>query len=673
MAAIADEHLPVIVEEKLTAIKLEQGQSLIVAGNQNAWLKIERYFSEPLAQVKAPEVEKEEALIKAPPAVLTRFYNNNDGEKLPSDARLAIYLPVTEQKPKPEIAAPTLKVETPQQKVEVKNITGEIDLKKHEEFIAGVPSIPAKSIINQANSQPEHQASVPQPEHKTEPAIDRQSPSIEVAQKNNKSLEPNSTNQPEALATIKGQIEFSGGLAYTGSSTKLVVYHAYGGEMSEGQVELPEGRFTVNYPAERPGTVIVQLINENGYTLGRGEYSLVQSEEFAKGDVQADFVKIVVEPLESSVRGILISGYSYGNSIIPARGEVFGPASNREQSDRSGRFRFQRLSHQSQMVMEAYAPEHLTSRMLADSAQVNTIEIYSNKMIESLFQLNGIEPNSGKGVIFGKISRNKKGLKNVSVTLIGGRGTGPIYFNEILIPDKNLKATSEAGYFAFLNVDPGVSVVTAKLGERELPSTVLSVAEGAVSPTHIKMKQINMVGSLFDGATGAPISGEMTVLGTKQLIKISSNGFGAKFPHSDGLIFAELRAGENMMPARTVFNRSRAQQAHAFTVSRDWLKSRIGQAKLQTGIVLGLVAGGPFKVSVESPDRQLIEANVNYFNTQGESSIDPDDSSVGFSIQGLNSGLYQINIQNPSGDIVATRLALVEDGYLSTLTADLVP
>jgi hypothetical protein len=480
---------------------------------------------------------------------------------------------------------------------------------------------------------------------------------------------------------ISGQVELAGGLAVTGYSTKLNIQWKTGSLKRDALVDYSTGKFLVDVPTLEGGKLFATLVDDSGSVLGQGDFDLNGLTQNSEKTLEG--VKILIEPKESLIKGRIYSAYSYGDVVIPVKnGELFAPGSTRELADNKGFYRMSGLSGDSTFILDAYAPDHWGTRVIAEGTGKPQIPAFSNKMLESFLDLVGQSANNTElGIIWGEVKHRGKPKAGVKVTLSTTNMVGPIYFNALRLPDLKQKETSDNGLFAFIKVKPGLHVVMAQFQNRELPSSVVSVGAGLVSHVPLALKKTRLKGRVFDPMAQKYIGATVSVVGSSRIGQASPAGFEMEIPSSDSILFVEANAGKEYVVSREAVPRSGSKNIELYAFKRAWLDEQLHVAGVKQadgkGILIGFIKGPEFHVTLESEsDPKYSEQNVFYFDSEGKVEPGRLEGVAGggaFMMTNLKPGLHTLIVSSPGGEITTSRIVVSEAGVVNVLSMPLRP
>jgi hypothetical protein len=733
MAILEDERLTNVPMEPLQEIKRTKGSSIIVAGQSSAWPRLKYYsriFEKRMRLKALNQIAKKtnHSISKMSDVInLVKFFPSDD-QKIPKVYAVSFTNParknsgrsvknVREDVERP-LVAPSVPRSLP---------TGE-DAPPSKNYVAPAmvavtvrpaleadPSVEPKKIVTPAivpvaaegyvlSSKRNNSANVASAAHAAPPVSQGPlaAPPIPPAQKvafqppvappgNGDTVitdrKPAAAPLSEDLYKISGQIELSGGLVATGSSTKVDIQWHSGSQTRVGVIDYSTGQFLVEVPSLNAGKIAARLLDETGSVLGTGEYELEgQNDPTLHMSLQSvQGVTILIEPEDVEIRGQVVSAYNVGQVIVPILGaEVFGPNQVQDVAEKNGTYNLTGLGPSSNFVLEAYAQEHWGTRIFSSAKRQMHIPVFANKMMDSFFSLVGVQQDGADyGVVWGVVKRKGNPISGVQVKLVGTENIQPVYFNELRIPDLHLRATSTNGLYAFTKIKPGINIVNAKLGAQELPSTVVSVSASRVSYSEISFKSLNVEGSVFDPVANSKIDSSVSVVGASNSAVSGGQGFNFKVPSSDSVVIVEAQPSDEYYKSRAVISRPEAKGLQINAFRKDWLKEKLRKVNVtlkdSDSVLIGTVKGPGYHAQLDDPidpgtTLEKAEPQVFYFNEKGDldpTLLDAGQNGGSFVMVNLKPGLHTLIIQSDSGESSTARLFASDPGVASVVSLTL--
>lgn len=672
IAALEDERLPrIVLEPKVTHPKNSKAVKL-VAGKKSAWPRLKKYSR---------------TFNRRYPRLLVPHKSTNRITKGP--ARLIVVKPVKEIraryvagmriiKPQPKRYVP------PSKAVTVAQIQKEID--KGSIFDTSLKSypliahyVPNKKPVTKDVKTPRVVLPVPtrtavrqpKPIVPTPPSPQAPSTPMKTA-----SLLPKASSQDLDPYEIQGQIELTDGLAVTGHLNSLIVRWHSGDEYRDAHVDFNTGEFKVKVPTLGVGTIQAKLMKDKSHILGVGYVDLELIPK-PTGLIQTG-VPLTLEPLKGFIQGRVVSAYSSKYSTIPVvSAKIMGPVGVQEASDRQGHFAISTVSKESTLLLDAYSGAGWGTRVLASGDEHLSIPVFPNGMIESLLDILGQRSGAtAQGIIWGRVTKDGRPLEGVEVSLSTDQAHGPVYFSAH-IPNRQSVVTSSDGLFAFVKVQPGLHVIYSRKNGKELPSSVVSVSATKVSFAKIEDTSIRATGHLYNIASNRPVSGRVSIVGVDGETTDFGQGFKLQIPFSDPMMFLDATPHDaNLSASRVVVSRKELRNAVPVPIfSKNWIGNIIQSSYVShskgRGLIVGYVKGPAFTVHLEGGfDSDIKDQYVHYLGDDLE--IEPERVSGmsgggGFIISNVTPGLHSVVISSIDGELVTTRLVVVEPEIVSAI------
>lgn len=447
---------------------------------------------------------------------------------------------------------------------------------------------------------------------------------------------------------LNGLVELTKGLAVT-DRHKLKVSLAFAShEIEQATVDLSTGTYSIKRPQDDSGMLVAELVDPHGRLIGKGESHI---SEVLKDPTR----RLYVTPIFGALFGSLNDVYQ---KPTPGADIRFTNTDVRTKSDKAGKYKFESVMADSQVILSTSKEGYWGSRLVAETASPLDINLFPNRMIEALHELVGVEVDINKGIIWGKVESGGRPTAGATVEMSDANSIGPIYFNQLMLPDKNLKQTSANGLFAYLKVYPGVHAIkTINMG-REYPSRIVSVDSANVSS--IRIESLSTAAGrilVYDALDGEPLEASVRIAGTEKEAMTNEGQIGVRYYKGSDLMFVEADAGATHYVGRITVPRV----ANVFKmpmIRKAWLNELSGQARVSrhpsAGVVVGFVQGEDFTIGLPS---HLVSAEVLYFDSMGRfSGRQTGQSGGGFVIFNVEAGLQQISVLPLDGEGFASKV-----------------
>lgn len=447
---------------------------------------------------------------------------------------------------------------------------------------------------------------------------------------------------------LQGTIELAGGLAVTDRMSIIVGRHEEGQIQDYGTVDIGAGFYEVKVQ-RRAGMIVAKLVDDKDQLVGEGFYTI------NAGDVANQ--KIVIHPVKS-LAGIgayqqppsndsltrggskppvfaqnnLGSGYFQERSPLPNEEKSYTRSTGLGKSDGQ-------THPNSFALLRSAAKDYFQTNQIVRIKDKIENTLYPQSMIDALrkivaeqrtselqFQNLGEMNLDEMTVIYGKVMDEGKPSSGVNVSIERFPDMVPIYFNALMIPDKELKSTSANGYFAFLGPPEGMQSLVARRGTAYISHVNVYAETGAVSQADIQMtlaiSETNIVA--FDAFTGIVQQMKVSLQSLSQDVETSEENNNVLLPSVNRLSFAHTERTPIYFPSTFVYNDKQAL-IHLPLLQTEWLNSmnikvyeKSGQQVSPLfGFIVGFVQDDDFIVEVMGYKSEQ-KTQVIYFDSTGE-------------------------------------------------------
>lgn len=481
--------------------------------------------------------------------------------------------------------------------------------------------------------------------------------------------------------TLNGQLEITGGLAFT-SDTYISLSRVSGGvQKEEGKIWVRDGSFEI-WIKEPSGYLVAELRAKSGELLGRGEYDLFKMPQPKDHQAQVSQVRIQIEPAVTGIEVDAISAHSFGyNRIEVEDAEVHIDALNETLvKDERGRFIDQDILPTSSYILRGQAKNHWGSLAIGLSETTYDVRLFPNSTMEALLNLAQeqlglpVMATQNQGVIWGRVTKNGQPVRGATVELAGGYSTEPIYFNALYLPDRSLKQTSSNGLFAYVLVPPGIHSVRAQHQGRYFPARVLPTQSRHVSYTSLEMNEMRTANikiyDALDPSRKLPAVIDVMGLETQYEIEGEAN---IQYSSGSGLMMIEASSSERYEPIRIQVSRH-TKQFNFPMVRKDWLASLVTTRRINLspdrGTIIGFVEGNNYKVFLDK-GVQVRPENVVYFDAEGRVLTSKTGvAGGGFAIFNVPPGYRSVHVVPENSRKLMSRVLVAESEVVNVLSAD---
>ncbi len=431
--------------------------------------------------------------------------------------------------------------------------------------------------------------------------------------------------------TFTGPVEISGGLAFTNDTIiELRRLDENGIAQEAGKFHLRDGTYEITLQ-ETTGSIEAQLLSSTGKILGRGLLRISDVNSSLIKSQQVDGISILIKPHVDGISGQVLSAYSFGDVEKPvekAQVELDSLGWN-EKTDSSGHFEFRDIANGSSVLIRAQSRGFLPTQQIVVAGSEAKFLAFPEKMISAFWDLvadlarkKGIK--EGGNIIWGRVTIDSKPISGVVIESENAPGFKPIYFNKLLIPDPELKATSENGLFAFVNLEPGFhSLIAIKEGHYFSHGNIL-VEEGSIALANLlQSSKIDPVDvKVFDAIGGSPASAELVLQSLEEPHRVMTTGISKVFlPRVDRLSFLKAIPQEEGFEESFHVYLDSSQFLHVPLIRTEWLKNMKATAKIDDsadgGVIVGFVQNQEFDVYLAGHEDYRTD-NIVYFDHLGQ-------------------------------------------------------
>ncbi|WP_291515921.1 hypothetical protein [Bdellovibrio sp. ArHS] len=476
---------------------------------------------------------------------------------------------------------------------------------------------------------------------------------------------------------IQGPLEITGGLAVTNEHHIEIRRNDEGVLKELGRVDLRQGLYNIEVE-NKTGTVVARLVDKEGKTLGEGSFRLNRVAAADAGTLQGPKLKIEPHP---DFAGIITSAYNpKPNDVAPAqtRATFVKGASEVMVKKDDGLVAMDNVTKGSTTVMRAAAPKHLQTAAIVISGKEFKSQLYPETMIRALqdivAQQRAQSSSEVPTIIWGKVTLDGKALAGAEVVVESDEALIPVYFNAFMIPDPQLKSTSDNGLFAFVDVTPGFHSLLATrssaiIGYQNVVVEEGSVAQGDVEST-IKSETVPL--RIYDAFTGEARPGMVTMQSLQEDLEVATGVTTVSLPHISRLGLMRIQPeGADYVSARYIYNDT-DEFIHAPLVHWSWLTSIKSFLRLDdmpsTGVVVGFVPDEDFEVYLAAHD-DFAARQIVYFDMQGR--ILQNRKGIaggGFILFNVPEDTHEVVVLGARTRKIYSRLLPVDANSLSILT-----
>ncbi|HWU44162.1 MAG TPA: hypothetical protein VN132_12010 [Bdellovibrio sp.] len=424
---------------------------------------------------------------------------------------------------------------------------------------------------------------------------------------------------------IVGPIEIAGGLAITNEHHFEIRRSDEGVSKELGRVDLVQGTYNIVVD-ETVGSVVARLMDKEGKILGEGSFRLNRITA-AANETYLQGPKLKIEP-HPDYSGVVTDAYNakvMDSAPTQTRVTLIKGATD-VPTKKDGAVVMDNVTKGSTTVMRAAAPKYLQTSQIIVSGHEFRAPLYPNSMIKALQEIVGQQRaqtfDGEPTIIWGRVALDGKPVSGIDVSVESDPGLQPVYFNQFMIPDPQLKTTSDNGLFAFVDVTPGYHSLLATrsdsiFGYSNVVAEDGSVAIGDIDAT-IKSEAVAL--KIYDAFSGEARPATITMQSLSDELSVENGAQTLTLPHLNRVGLMRVRPeGSDYISARYLYNDS-DEFIHVPLVQFNWLSSVKAALKIDdaatSGIVVGFVPDEDFEVYIAGYD-QFDTRNIVYFDMQG--------------------------------------------------------
>nr|WP_253715870.1 hypothetical protein [Bdellovibrio bacteriovorus] len=422
---------------------------------------------------------------------------------------------------------------------------------------------------------------------------------------------------------IQGPLEITGGLAVT-NEHHIEVRRSDEGVLKElGKVDLTQGLYNIQVEGST-GTILARLVSKEGKIMGEGSFRLSQL-AIAKGFNQGPKIKITPQP---DFSGVTTSAYNPAvMDSAPANTRVtFVKGASEVLAKKDGLVAMDNVAKGSSTILRAAAPKHLQTASIIVSGQEFKAPLYPETMIAALqdivSQQRATSFEGAPTIVWGKTSLDGKPVSGITVSVESDPSLQPVYFDQFMIPNPQLQATSENGIFAFVSVTPGFHSLLATRGDAIFGYQNVMVEEGSVALGDVEatMKFESVPMRVYDAFTGEGRAAQITMQSLSDELEVKDGLAMINLPQISRLGMMRVQPeGSDYVAARYIYNDKDAF-VHLPLVHWSWLSAIKTYLKIDdapsAGFIVGFVPDENFEVYLAGYD-QFDARHIVYFDMQG--------------------------------------------------------
>lgn len=474
---------------------------------------------------------------------------------------------------------------------------------------------------------------------------------------------------------LTGQVEMTGGLAFVGPETQIVVKRVFNGQnFEQGRIWVTEGKFEIRVK-QPSGFLVAELRTRDGRVLGHGEINLLDITDLPKDDRIGD-LRIALRPTTEGATLHAISGYSSGNqkiAVADSRIEIQA-YTDPQKVNEEGFVNEPTLNRNSSFVARALAKNHWPTLIVGQAREPQDIRLFANSMVDALVSLNversGRKEALQQSIVWGRVQQNGRAVHDAQVEL--ATGLRPIYFNEAYLPDPQLTGTTANGLFAFVNVKAGVQALRVKILNHSYPAQIFPAEEKHVSYIELDVHdKVIAQFKVFDALDmRKAVVARVRLVGSEAALTVGKDDF-VEFSAAANPLMVEADAGVEFEVSRVTVT-GLPHVVHIPLVQREWLYRLAASKGIQPSPSLGTVVGfmdeQDFEVELTgyNPGQS---SQIIYFDAQGRALESKTGvAGGGFVIYNAPSGLQTLYIHPTQSRETFSQVIVAEPEFVQVVT-----
>ena len=356
---------------------------------------------------------------------------------------------------------------------------------------------------------------------------------------------------------VSGPLQFTGGVAITSASDRVVVYREDDEErLEKGAVWLRDAKYEifVNQPA---GRLVGELQSSRGEILGRGYFDLATLPKIASNQPRVDKVSMLIGPAPRGISGRVSTAAIASQTNpkatvapVPNARVQLGQLPYSTLSTRDGHFSEDTLIEGSTILAHTDRPGHWGTLAFANVGSEVELPMFTDQAMRTLMMAaTGSDHASERtAVVWGRVTRNGQPIAGAKVDLMTATNHDQrqIYFNTMKLPDASLKETSANGLYALFPVEAGSHAVQASDGHSVTEPNVFPTDEQTVTVANLELAVTQRAKlRVFDAFKADwPLAAEIISSGRKHGAVVTSTGeINVSFTGGDGLLVLDSDAG----------------------------------------------------------------------------------------------------------------------------------
>ena len=446
-----------------------------------------------------------------------------------------------------------------------------------------------------------------------------------------------------------------------------------------GQVDIKKGTYAITVPS-RSGTVIAQMFDHSGASIASARYSI--SSHDSPENLQK--LSLHVHPDSRVARSFQEFGTPAQSKVArvsrfqknPSPNVLISATSQETMADEDGILKVDGMAEGSWTFLRTEKKGYYPGVYLANAGDMESLQLFPAKMMKALVQIvrdrrvPGFAGETG-AIIWGKVSARASGVEGTTVSIEDLPDAQPIYFyDELLLPNENAKATSKSGYFAFIDVPPGFYSVRVNRGEQLLGTNNVQVEEQSVSPIEIATDLLpeKVSVKVYDAFLADFRTAKIEFQQLPEALTIDGIA-PVDLPRADSLSLARITPQDPMYLETIEPVYGANDYFHVPLIRKDWLWSLRSNQKIadqpETGIIVGFVPNDDYEIDLPHvPD--FDRSQIVFFDSQGM----PSRTGVaggGFVVFNAPTGSHSVVLLPKKSNVLHTRVMPVDANTVNVL------
>ncbi len=400
----------------------------------------------------------------------------------------------------------------------------------------------------------------------------------------------------------------------------------------DARVDLKNSTYHIVVP-ELNGTLLAKLIDSNsGQVLGEGTYRLSR---YTENQINGR-ARILLKPSNNAVTSTFGSFYNHPTGLSakigdgkekPIASKVLNASLDSEgKTDDAGAYRFDQVMKGSWTLLRSEAKNFYPSIFMVQSGEEKRLPLFPEKMIHALKQILSDQaissqvPETGS-IVWGRVAQNGKPMAGIQVAAEAFENIQAVYFNALMLPDSSLSATSENGYFAFVNIPTGYQSFVATRGNQYFSHANVVVDDEAISIAEmentLQTEKVDI--KVFDALNGTPQEANLEIQSLPEQIDVKGYAQIDLQPLVRQSFLRAHATSEQYYDSTQVYN-DNMDFLHVPLISRAWIANLLSTQRISIGSELGFVVGFTNSAEYEiylGHDKEYSRENIIYFDPQG--------------------------------------------------------